>query len=178
MRAIVSILLGLLFCSPIVRSQASSTDTKALQAILEEVRQLRRDLHATAATVQREQIVLYRLRLQTDVVSRLTQKLDETHTRVEQLKSARVQTAAHIKTNEDLLESTQDPSARKQIEDMLAVTKTHLEDMANQQQEYEAKESEQNSQLRLEQAKLEDLEEQLEKIQKALEVDASPGSPK
>jgi hypothetical protein len=177
MRAIFSILLGLLFCCPIVRSQASSTDTKALQAILEEVRQLRRDLHTTAATVQRAQIVLYRLRLQTDVISRLTQKLDESHTRVEQLKSARIQTAAHIKTNEDLLESTQDPSARKQIEDVLAATKTHLENMANQEQEYEAKQSEQTSQLRLEQAKLEDLEAQLEKIQKTLEVGAPPGSP-
>jgi len=170
MRAIVSILLGLLFCCPIVRSQASSTDTKALQAILEEVRQLRRDLHATAATVQRAQIVLYRLRLQTDVISRLTQKLEESHTRVEQLKSARIQTAARIKSTEDSLELTQDPGTRKQMEDMLAATKTHLETMASQQQEYEAKESEQTSQLRLEQAKLEDLEAQLEKIQKTLEI--------
>jgi hypothetical protein len=177
MRAIVSILLGLLFCCPIVRSQASSTDTIALQAILEEVRQLRRDLHATAATVQRSQIVLFRLRLQTDVVSRLTQKLDETHARVEQLKSDRVQTAARIKTTEDSLESTQDPSARKQMEVILAATKIHLENMASQEQEYEAKESEQTSQLRLEQAKLEDLEAQLEKIQKALEIGPSPGSP-
>jgi chromosome segregation ATPase len=173
MPVITLVLLGVLICCPFAYSQASSADTKTLQAILEEVRQLRQDLHATAATVQAAQILLHRIRTQADVVARVSQRLEEAHTRSDQLKSARAQTAERMKSTEEALQSTLDAATRKELEVALAASKNLLEQLANREQENEVKVAEHTSQLRLEQAKLDDLEAQLDRLQKKLENAAS-----
>ncbi|HWZ99573.1 MAG TPA: hypothetical protein VN025_17580 [Candidatus Dormibacteraeota bacterium] len=169
MRLITLALLGILFCCPLAYGQASSADAKTLQSILDELRQVRQDLHTTAATVQRAQILLYRIRTQTDLVTRITQQRDQAHMRTEQLSFARTQNAARIKSAEEAIEQTQDPSARKELEDEIATRKSQLEQLANQEQENQTKETEYSGQLRLEQAKLDELEARLDQLERKLE---------
>jgi hypothetical protein len=62
-------------------AQVPSADAQSLQSLLEEVRKLRQDLQFTAATVQRMQILLYRIRNQMEVVAQTRQRHDEAQAR-------------------------------------------------------------------------------------------------
>jgi len=77
-----------LFC-PAVPGQTTPTDSNTLRAILDEVHKLRQDLQATSATVQRAQILLYRLRIQTDVVAQAAQRREDARVMLAQMKSSR-----------------------------------------------------------------------------------------
>jgi chromosome segregation ATPase len=178
MRLLILALLAVLFFSPATYGQAASSDTKTLQAILEEVRQLRQDLHSTAATVQKAQILLYKIRIQSDTVSRLSQRLEDVRDRLQEVKSVRAQNAARIKTIEDSFDQTQDAVSRKRLEDELSARKNQAEQISVQEQDLETKESEQSSQLRQEQAKLDDMQASLDQLEKVLENTAKPsGTP-
>ena len=110
----ISLLLLCVFLScPAVAGQRTPTDSNTLRAILDEVHKLRQDLQATSATVQRAQILLYRLRIQTDVVAQASQRREEARVMLAQMKSSREQLATYKKRQEDLLEQTQDPDRRK-----------------------------------------------------------------
>src|SRR5437660_8791303 len=65
-------------------AQSASPDTQLTQALLTEIRQLRQDLQTTAVTIQRVQIVMYRLQAETAAVNRATQRLDDARTRCNQ----------------------------------------------------------------------------------------------
>src|SRR5262249_50602968 len=178
MRFLLCTLLGILFFCPVGQAQ-TLTDSKTLQAILEEVRQLRQDLHSTAATVERAQILLYRMRIQADIVSRLTQRMEESQERLRQGENPQAQNAARIKTIEDTNDQTQDANTRKSFEDELSSRKAQVERLSTQQQELETREGELSSQLRLEQSKLDDMQASLDQIQRNLENLAKPtGSPR
>jgi DNA repair exonuclease SbcCD ATPase subunit len=172
MRTVFSIFLTILFCSPAARAQAPSTDARTLQSILEEVRQLRQDIQATAATVQRAQILIYRLRIQMDFVARATERLEQAHNQVKQIAFQRNQINAQLKNEQEMLERTQDASAREQIEGSIENTKRWLEQMVSGEPEAQTKEMEYASQLRLEQEKLDDLQAQLDRLDKKLETTA------
>src|SRR5262249_10948501 len=177
MRFLLCTLLGILFFCPVGQAQ-TLTDSKTLQAILEEVRQLRQDLHSTAATVERAQIILYRMRIQADIVTHLTQRVEETQERLRQVKNAQAANAARIKTIQDTIDQTQDANTRKPLEDELSSRKAQVERFSAQQQELETREGELSSQLRLEQSKLDDMQANLDQLQKNLETAARPvGAP-
>jgi len=178
MRFLLSTLLGVLFFCPAGHAQTSA-DSKTLQAILEEVRQMRMDLHSTAATVERAQILLYKMRLQSDVVTRLTRRVEDLHDRFQQVKTIHAQNVARIKTIEDTLEQTQDADTRKSFEEQLSARKNQSEQFSSQEQDLETKESEASSQLRLEQSKLDEMQSNLDQLEKSLENAAKPtGSPR
>jgi uncharacterized membrane protein len=61
---------------------AQSSDAQTLQAILQELRELRQDLQGTTAVAQSVQILLYRLQLQDDVIKKATQRHDQTAAKV------------------------------------------------------------------------------------------------
>jgi lysyl-tRNA synthetase class I len=172
-RLLISALLAILFYCPAANSQASSVDTKTLQAILEEVRQLRQEINTTAATVQRAQILIYRLRIQMDVVSRATEKLEQTRNQLAQTKIQRNDASEQIRRFEEVLERTQDANTREQIKGAIEQTKNWLAKSTETEPEQQAKEVQYSTQLQLEREKLEDLQAQLDRLDKKLEVAAT-----
>jgi len=56
-------------------AQTAPPDSQMTQTMLTEIRQLRHDLQAAAAVIQRVQIVMYRLQTETAVLDRITQRL-------------------------------------------------------------------------------------------------------
>src|SRR5262249_37551465 len=125
--------------------------------------------------------LLYRMRIQADIVSRLTQRMEESQERLRQVKNAQAQNAARIKTIEDTIDQTQDANTRKSFEDELSSRKAQVERLSTQQQELETREGELSSQLRLEQSKLDDMQASLDQIQRNLEnlanqTDSRPNS--
>ena len=74
-----------------------------------------------------------------------------------------------IKQHEDFVRQTENPPAeRKNVEDVLPQLKARLEASQNQEQIAQAKQADYREQLRLEQAKLDDLQANLERLEKSL----------
>jgi chromosome segregation ATPase len=146
MRTVLVAVLSAFYSCPAVlglaQGQTPTSDSRTLQSILEEVSKLRQDLQTTSATVQRMQILLYRVR---------------------------TELAHRVKQQEEFLERTQDPASRKEIEDELARLKDWMEKTAGSEPEAQAKEAECTNELRLEQAKLNELQDQLDRLDKKLE---------
>ena len=112
MRTVFSIFLVILFCCPGAHAQAPFPDARTLQSILEEVRQLRQDIHATAATVQRAQILIYRLHIQEGAVGPASQRLDDAKLTLERTEAQRGYAAAQIKSYEEMKDSADDALGR------------------------------------------------------------------
>jgi chromosome segregation ATPase len=163
------ILILLLLCAPAF----SQTDTQLTQALLNEIRGLRQDLQTTAITIQRVQIVMYRLQAQSTLMSRAAQRLDEARNRCTSAQSEQRMFTTQIQQLEEHLRSAQDPMDRKSTEDRLRNFKSNLENMANEETQCRAREADADAQFRAERARMTELEDQLDKLDKAL---ASIGS--
>jgi hypothetical protein len=68
--------------------------------MLTEIRQLRHDLQTTAATIQRVQIVMYRLQAEAALMDRATQRLDQARAGCSQGQMQRKRLAAQIEQAE------------------------------------------------------------------------------
>lgn len=182
MKTILFAALGILWTCPLVLGQSATsaatdaknatTDAKTLQALLDEVHRLRQDLQTTSATVQRAQILLYRLRLQIEAVERASQNLEQAKAAAAQIRSARQYFADRTKQQEQFLEQTSDPETRTRIEAQIESMKDQFAQFENQEPEAQAKETECANQLRIEQGQLDQLQEQLDRLDSKLEVAA------
>ena len=86
-----------------------------------------------------------------------------------QAKSYQTNLANYKKQQEEFLERTQDPEARKRIEAQLESIRNQTEQMQNQESEAQAKEAECANQLRIDQGQLDQFEEQLDRLDRKLE---------
>ncbi len=177
MRRSSFLILGLLLIPTAAFGQTASTDSQTLQALLAEVRQLRQDLQTATAAAQRAQILLYRLQAQEAGVARALQRLEDARSKLAETQSSRKSMAAQIKQYEEIQSRTENPKERKDIEDLLPRLKAKLEMWGNEEQQRQTKEIEAEEQLRMEQAKLSGLQDQLDRLEKALEnFGQQPGS--
>jgi hypothetical protein len=132
--------------------------------MLIEVRQLRNDLQVAAATIQRVQIVMYRLYAQATVFDRATQRLDQARDRCTSAYAQRVMMTNRIEQIEAGARSAQDPSAQE----VLAQLRATVETFATEEQQCQAEKAEAEIHFRTEQAKMTDLQDQLDKLDRIL----------
>ena len=163
-RAAFALLIATAGCA-----QTASPDTQALQALVTEIRQLRLDLQATTIATQRVQIVLYRLQMQTTLVTHASSRLDEARASLGNLQADKKNTATRLLLMEESVKSMQNPAERKNTEDMLAVAKSAVERMAADEQRLQSREIDAETQLRAEQAKLAGLQDQLDRLDQLLD---------
>ncbi len=150
--------------------QTTPGDSHTLQALLLEVRQLRQDLQTTTIAAQRAQILLYRLQRQEAAVARASQRLDEAREKLSGIQAQRKHFTAVVKQHEDFISNTENPpAARKEFEVTLPQIKSELESSESLEQQQQAQEMDAEQHLRAEEAKLSDLQDQLEQLDKALE---------
>ena len=150
-------------------SQTNSTDSLTLQALLAEVRLLRKDLQTTAASL-RAQILLYRIHLQENALVLATQRHDNARTKLDAKASERKAHAQDIKRREyELDNSEMSPAQRKEIEIWLASAKTRLESVQAEEQEQQTLVTEAEEQQPLDQAKLDTLQGQLSQLVEAFD---------
>lgn len=155
-------------------AQATSSDSQTLQSLLEEVRHLRQDLQFTATTVQRMQILLYRIRAQMDAVAQARQRHDEAENSLTQVRNGREEAAAQIKQQEE--NRSDDPNTRKYIQQNIERMKRWLEQSTEAEPEAQAKEAQAANELRIEQSKLTDLEDQLDRLDNQLSAASQPAA--
>jgi len=168
--------LALPFWSSRVRAQSPSPDSRTLESILEELHKLRQELQTTSAASQRAQILLYRVRLQMDTVEHLNQRLEQARRQVAVAKNEVNHFLAQKKRDEEALTENPDPAKRKELEDDLALTQQRLEQIKDNQPEAEAREATITSDLRNEQAKLGELQDQLDHLDKQLADSLPPAT--
>jgi hypothetical protein len=171
--ALLLLVLGCSLMCPTPFCQSSPADSRTLQAILEEIRNLRQDLQNATVTTRRTEIFLYHMQTQETVVARAFQRVAEAQSKLGEVQSNRNKLLANIKQDEEVLGATQDSNARKELEDVIASYKAKLEASGNEEQEIRARESEFAEQLRLEQAKLNELQGQLDRLDKSLQVSSN-----
>ena len=157
-------LLLLSLCAPAF----AQTDAPLTQTLINEIRALRQDLQTTAATIQRIQIVMYRLQAQTALMNRATQRLDDAHNRCTNSQNQHKMLIGEVQRQQDHLRTVQNPAEQKQIEEMLGRMKSQMDVYANEEQQCQLRESDADSQYRAERAKMTELEDQLEKLDKVL----------
>ncbi|PYT39587.1 MAG: hypothetical protein DMG45_19305 [Acidobacteria bacterium] len=163
--------LSLLLFPTACLAQTTPNDSKTLQSLLLEVRQLRQDLQTTTIAGQRAQILIYRVQGQEAAVARASQRLDEFREKLARIQDERKHVAADVKRFEDSLSSSENPpTQRKEIEQgMLPQLKTRLESLENQEQQLQTREIEAGQQLRAEEVRLSDLRDQMDRLDKTLE---------
>lgn len=150
--------------------QTAPNDFQILQSLLTEVRQLRQDLRTTTLTAQRAQILIYRVQAQEAVVRRSKERVDENHSKLAQIRFEQKRVAARLKEVQDALERSETSSTEhKDLEQILLQRKAELEIQTNSEQETQPKVTEAEEQLSLEQARLGTLQEELDRLDKALE---------
>jgi len=100
-------------------AQTLLPDSQATLSVLTEIRQLRHDLQTTAATIQRVQIVMYRLQAEAALMD-ATQRLDQARGGCTQGQMQRKRLAAQIEQAETRKRNAQNPSDQKAAEEMLS----------------------------------------------------------
>jgi chromosome segregation ATPase len=164
------VLVVVLLVSSTALAQTAPTELQTLQALLAEVRQLRHDLQTSTATAQRAQIALYRLQRQDEAVARADQRLSDARSGLANVLSTKNELAVYIQQADATAKSSQNADARIHFEEVeLPALKSRLETSGREEQKARAREAEAEQQLRDEQAKLDALNDTLDRLNAALE---------
>lgn len=160
--------IGLALVADILLGQTAPTEAETLRSLLSEVRQLRQALQTTTVNAQRIQITLYRLQIQVLAVSQATQRLDEARSKVAEAELERQRLTGRVADMENLQSHTEDQRERANRELDLHRLKKELEWRTSQEQQLRTVESEALSQVQATQAKLSELQDGLERLDKTL----------
>ena len=158
--------------SPAKAAQGENEQT--MQALLYEVRQLRLAIQRSNLSAYHAQVIIERMRSQQLSVDRLTDRLRETR---DQIFNWKMRTALEqselqdrLKGMEDSLSEPVDAITRRGREVDLEITKKKLGLMAQEEAWMREKESQLVGQLQIEQARLAELNEQLDALRRELET--------
>ncbi|HXY23278.1 MAG TPA: hypothetical protein VEI73_01400 [Candidatus Acidoferrum sp.] len=157
-----------MFFSSAAFGQTTQTESQTLQALLAEVRLLRQDLQTSAIAARRAQILIYRLHVQEAAVERASQRVDQAKEELEQWRAQKNYQAVQIKRYEEMKDRAEDAAQRKQFDDPITELKAQMEALVPQEQEAQINETELDEELRIEQSKLEQLEEELDRLDRAI----------
>src|SRR5262245_30322331 len=157
--------------SPAQAAQGENEQT--MRALLNEVRQLRLAIQRSNLSAYHAQVIIERMRSQQLSVDRLTDRLRETR---DQIFNWKMRTALEqselqdrLKGWEDSLNESVDASTRRAREADLEMTKKKLGLMAQEEAWMREKESQLVAQLQIEQARVAELNEQLDALRRELE---------
>lgn len=165
----------LVFAFPTLASaQSSAADSATLRELLAEVRELRQELHTTTVAFQRAQILIHRVEAQQAAVGRAFQRLEDARAKLAQVHDHRTHQEANVRQFQDSRSENENPAQRKQADETVEWIKSEIEKSIAEEANTQAKVSEYEDQLRLEQSKLDDLESRLDRLDKDLESSAPP----
>ena len=155
---------------PISASQTPQGDSgQTMQALLNEVHQLRLAIQRSNLNTYHAQVTLERLRLQQQQVDRLNDKLGGARALIAQVQTEKSRLQEDIPRLEAQLSQESDPGKRRDLElrhQMIKLEVDRLLENISQQRELE---SQLNAQVQVEQAKLNALNDRLDTLQKELE---------
>jgi hypothetical protein len=155
-----------IFFLAVVTKMASAQAVPDAQTMLTEIRALRLDLRNTAVIMQRAQIAMYRLQAQAAFVEKATQRLDMARGQCKQLQEQQKFAAAQMERMKK--QGPQNGVDPKQAEQMMFGLQAGMDAWAEQMQQCQAEQMEAESQFRMEQGKMVELEQQLARLDQVL----------
>jgi chromosome segregation ATPase len=154
--------------SPAKSGQGESEQT--MHALLNEVRELRLAIQQSNLSVYRTQVVVERMRLQQQLVDRLSERLRGTREQIANWKRELGEWQEETKMIERRINRTTDATERSNLEEQQERFKSRLAAFALENTRMQEQESQLTGQLNIEQAKLADFNDQLDTLQRELEI--------
>jgi chromosome segregation ATPase len=148
-----------------------------LQALLGEVHQLRLVLQRANLNTYHAQITIERMKLQQQRVDQLTVQLGEIRKQLAQTRNNLSWVPTAVKNEEVKLNQETDAAKRAEMERSIQRFKAELEGWTQKEQQEQAHEAQLQAQLQSEQAKLSELNERLDTLQRELETQMSADKP-
>ena len=148
--------------------QTVSSDPQMTHPIITEIRELRQDLRNVAATIQRVQIIMYRLQAQSGFVDKASQRLDQARNECKQAQMLQQQVASQIEKAETRKRNSQTGAAEQSAEQLIADLQPSLVILMGQAQQCQPEQIDAENQFRAEQAKMNELQNQLEQLDQVL----------
>jgi hypothetical protein len=145
-------------------SDTASSDTQTLQALLREVRALRQELRASLNRTQSMQILLARFQVQEGVVTKASDRLNESRQKVFDIHVHQKEQAVEAKRLEDELNSAETPQQQADLQERIKRVKSELDLAENIAQQQQTTEIQAEQQLRDERDKLGAIESQLDEF--------------
>ncbi len=147
---------------------AQNADTQLTQALLTEIRQLRQELQSMAAAMQRVQIVMFRVQSQATILGRVTSRLEDAKSRCSQIQSQKRSLTTQAEQMESVQRTSQNTTEAKTFELRAGELRRILGNLSADEQQCQLREAEADTQFRAEQAKMNELQDQLDKLDKVL----------
>jgi chromosome segregation ATPase len=162
------VLLLPLFAAAVSFAQAPAPpqDVQLSQALLAEIRLLRQDLQSTAVAIQRVQLVMFRMQTATSALNRATQHLDDARNRCMYVQPQRKMLMIQVEQAETRQRTAQ--PADLSVGEEIARLKGNLEVLAAQEQQCQSTLLDAEGQFRTEQAKMNELQDQFDKLDRDL----------
>ena len=154
----------------VAQAQTQAPATPTLETLLEEVHQLRLVMERSAQIAPRIQIAVERLKLQQEKVGRAAQQLDELRRDLERMRLDQLKIQQRVQAMENQAGQAVDPGQRRDLEEVVKMSKLEAEQNEKGLQQMQAREGELTGQLQTEQSRLTELNDRLDQIERALNV--------
>jgi chromosome segregation ATPase len=141
---------------------------QTLKQLLTEVRELRLAVQRATVSNTRFQMLIERVRVQQAHVDALSRQLENIHSQVVDMKAAKPQMEQQIKDAEDLLDRTPDPNAHADLDSRIKGGKANLARLAQEDERLRNRETVVDTELQSAQAKLNELNGQLDALMSEL----------
>jgi chromosome segregation ATPase len=168
MRCTLMLILTLVAKAGPAAAQAVSSDSQMEQPMLTEIRELRQDLRNMAATIQRVQIVMYRLQAQAALVDKATQRLEQARGECKQAHSQQKMLVTEIEKTEARRRNSQNAFDEKNAQQIITELQSSLEMLAGEAQQCQVEQVNAETQYQGEQAKMNELQSQLDQLDQVL----------
>ena len=145
---------------------------QTMRALLNEVRQLRLAIQRSNLSAYRAQVIIERMRSQQQSVDRLADRLRGTRDRIAHVKMGQTELQDELKKMEDRPEGGE--SGMRERQDSY---KTRLGYLAQEETRLREDESQLAAQLQIEQARLAEINDQLDALQRELETPPAENKP-
>ena len=141
---------------------------QTLKQLLTEVRELRLAVQRATVSNTRFQMLIERVRVQQAHVDALSRQLENLHSQVAEMKAAKPQMEQQIKDAEDLLDRTPDPNAHAELDSRIKGGKANLARLTQEDERLRNRETALDTELQAAQAKLNELNGQLDSLMSEL----------
>jgi len=152
---------------------ADGDDTQTVRVLLTEVHQLRLAIQQSQLSGYHTQVVIERMRSQQQTVERLNERLRNTREEILRWKMyfplQQTEIQNQLKVLENSLRESADANSRQRYEGEIEITKQRLGLLTQEESLLRERESQLTTQLQIEQAKLSELNDQLDAVQRELE---------
>jgi chromosome segregation ATPase len=149
---------------------AQGDHDQTLQQLLTEVRELRLAIQRATVTNTRFQMLIERVRIQQGHADGLSRRLEDLRSQATNMRTEKSQTETRLKIDEELLDRTPDPERHTELESLIKAMKGALSRLAQEGEQLRDREAASNMELQTAQARLDELNSQLDALLNELKV--------